>query len=116
MELNRQKYNPNIHHRRSIRLKEYDYSQAGLYFITICTPNRECIFGEIRRGEGNHNLGGDNHNLGGCNHNLGGDNIIWDGGNPKRGGGPPPPDGGLGLIDVGQIGEKVWGELETGVP
>jgi len=40
-------YNPNIHHRRSIRLVGYDYSQSGAYFITICTPNRECIFGEI---------------------------------------------------------------------
>ncbi|MCC6720947.1 MAG: hypothetical protein IT243_02005 [Bacteroidia bacterium] len=40
-------YNPNIHHRKSIRLKGYDYSQAGLYFITICTHNRECFFGEI---------------------------------------------------------------------
>ena len=29
-------YNPNIHHRRSIRLKGYDYSQAGMYFVTIC--------------------------------------------------------------------------------
>ena len=28
-------YNPCIHHRKSIRLKGYDYSQAGLYFITI---------------------------------------------------------------------------------
>ena len=41
------KYNPDIHNRRSIRLKGYDYSQVGLYFITICTQNRECIFGEI---------------------------------------------------------------------
>src|SRR5471030_188022 len=41
------KYNPAIHHRRSIRLKGYDYSQNGLYFITICTYNRECLFGEI---------------------------------------------------------------------
>jgi len=40
-------YDPNIHHRRSIRLKGYDYSQAGLYFITICTQNRICRFGEI---------------------------------------------------------------------
>ena len=40
-------YNPNIHHRRSIRLKGYDYSQAGLYFITICVQNRKCLFGEI---------------------------------------------------------------------
>ncbi len=44
------KYNPNIHHRRSIRLKGYDYSQAGLYFITICLKNRECLFGEITNG------------------------------------------------------------------
>ena len=40
-------YNPNIHHRRSIRLKGYDYSQSGLYFITICCENRECRFGKI---------------------------------------------------------------------
>ena len=41
------KYNLDIHHRGSIRLKGYDYSQAGLYFITICTQNRECILGKI---------------------------------------------------------------------
>ena len=41
------KNNPAIHHRRSIRLKGYDYSQAGSYFITICTHNRLCLFGEI---------------------------------------------------------------------
>ena len=40
-------YDPNIHHRRSIRLKGYDYSQAGLYFITICCEDRICRFGEI---------------------------------------------------------------------
>lgn len=33
--------------RKSIRLSEYDYSQAGLYFITICTHDRVCLFGEI---------------------------------------------------------------------
>ncbi len=44
-------YNPNIHHRRSIRLKGYDYSKAGLYFITICVQNRICMFGEIVDGE-----------------------------------------------------------------
>lgn len=38
---------PEIHHRRSIRLKEYDYSQPGAYFITICTHQREHLFGEI---------------------------------------------------------------------
>ncbi len=41
------KYIPDIHHRRSIRLKGYDYSQTGTYFITICVKNRQCLFGEI---------------------------------------------------------------------
>jgi REP element-mobilizing transposase RayT len=41
------KYNPDIHHRRSIRLKEYDYSQSGVYFVTICVHNRECLLGDI---------------------------------------------------------------------
>lgn len=41
------KFNPKIHHRRSIRLKGYDYSKAGLYFITICCQDRKCWFGEI---------------------------------------------------------------------
>jgi REP element-mobilizing transposase RayT len=40
-------YNPKIHHRRSIRLKGYDYSQPGSYFITMCTKNRKCLFGDI---------------------------------------------------------------------
>ncbi len=41
------KYDPQIHNRRSIRLKEYDYSQAGAYFITICCNNRILRFGNI---------------------------------------------------------------------
>ncbi len=45
------KYNPDYHHRRSIRLKGYDYRQAGAYFVTICTQDRECLFGEIVDGE-----------------------------------------------------------------
>ena len=44
-------YDPNIHHRRSIRLKGYDYASVGLYFVTICTQNRECLFGEIKNDE-----------------------------------------------------------------
>lgn len=40
-------YNPEIHHRRSIRLKDYDYSTTGAYFVTICSWNRECLFGDI---------------------------------------------------------------------
>ncbi|MDP2807546.1 MAG: transposase [bacterium] len=39
------------HHRRSIRLPEYDYSQEGAYFVTICTQDRKCIFGEIVNGK-----------------------------------------------------------------
>lgn len=45
------KYNPNRHHRKSIRLKGYDYSQPGAYFVTICTQDRECLFGEIINGK-----------------------------------------------------------------
>ena len=37
--------------RRSIRLQGYDYTQAGLYFLTICTQNRACLFGEIVGGK-----------------------------------------------------------------
>ncbi len=40
-------FNPDIHHRRSIRLRDYDYSQAGAYFITLCTQQRECLFGMV---------------------------------------------------------------------
>ena len=45
------KYNPTIHHRRTIRLKGYDYAQAGLYFVTICVQNKQCVFGEIVNNE-----------------------------------------------------------------
>ena len=44
-------YNPDIHHRRSTRLKGYDYSQAGAYFITIVTQGRVCLFGDVIDGE-----------------------------------------------------------------
>jgi len=43
-------YNSNIHNRRSIRLKGYDYSRAGLYFITICCQDKICRFGHIENG------------------------------------------------------------------
>jgi REP element-mobilizing transposase RayT len=45
------KYNPAKHHRQSIRLKGYDYSSSGAYFITLCTHQRQCLFGEIVAGE-----------------------------------------------------------------
>jgi REP element-mobilizing transposase RayT len=45
------KFRPDIHHRRSIRLKGFDYSTTGVYFVTLCTQNRECLFGEVVDGE-----------------------------------------------------------------
>ena len=45
------KYDPQKHHRRSIRLKEYDYSNPGTYFVTICTHNRQCLFGDVVDGQ-----------------------------------------------------------------
>ena len=41
------KYNPAVHNRHTVRIKDYDYAQAGLYFVTICTQDRENLFGEI---------------------------------------------------------------------
>jgi putative transposase len=41
------KYDLEKHHRRSIRLKGYDYTQMGVYFITVVTKGRECLFGEV---------------------------------------------------------------------
>ncbi|MDO8446369.1 MAG: transposase [Deltaproteobacteria bacterium] len=45
------KFNPDIHRRRSIRLKGYDYSKAGVYFVTVCAWQRGCLFGEIVDGK-----------------------------------------------------------------
>lgn len=45
------KFDPQKHHRHSIRLKGYDYSQSGVYFVTIVAWQREMLFGEIRDGE-----------------------------------------------------------------
>jgi REP-associated tyrosine transposase len=38
---------PRRHQRRSIRLREYDYSQPGVYFVTICTHRKRCLFGDV---------------------------------------------------------------------
>jgi len=45
------KFNPEIHHRQSIRLRDYNYSRAGAYFVTVCVFERECLFGELVDGE-----------------------------------------------------------------
>ena len=48
-------FDPEKHHRRSIRLKNYDYSQPGFYFLTICTYKRQSWFGEIKNDRMNLN-------------------------------------------------------------
>jgi putative transposase len=45
------RYDAEKHHRRSIRLKSFDYKQAAAYFVTICTRNRDCLFGAISNNE-----------------------------------------------------------------
>jgi REP element-mobilizing transposase RayT len=42
-------FDPEEHHRRSIRIKGYDYSQPGAYFVTICARDRECLLGSVLR-------------------------------------------------------------------
>ena len=44
-------YDPAKHYRRSIRLKDYDYTQAGAYFITLCVEHRACVLGDVVDGE-----------------------------------------------------------------
>ena len=51
-------YNPEIHHRQTLRLQGYDYSRPGLYFITICTQHREVLFGDVVDGRMVLNAGG----------------------------------------------------------
>ncbi len=45
------KFNPRKHHRRSIRVPGYDYSQPGVYFVTMVTYQRECLFGKVADGK-----------------------------------------------------------------
>jgi putative transposase len=45
------KFDPQKHHRHSIRLKGYNYASEGAYYVTIVTQGRECLFGEIVDGE-----------------------------------------------------------------
>ncbi len=40
-----------IRERKLLQLKGYDYSRPEIYFITICTQNRECYFGNIENGK-----------------------------------------------------------------
>lgn len=45
------KYDPQIHHRRSIRLRGYDYSQPGAYFVTTVVQTRENLLGQVVNGQ-----------------------------------------------------------------
>jgi REP element-mobilizing transposase RayT len=45
--MQKSKFDPQIHHRRSIRLKGYDYSSEGPYYVTMVAFHRDCLFGEI---------------------------------------------------------------------
>jgi len=44
-------FDPRLHHRRSIRLRGYDYAGGGAYFVTICTVGGKCLFGEVVEGK-----------------------------------------------------------------
>ncbi|MFT7591672.1 MAG: putative transposase [bacterium] len=50
MRYSKTKYDPKIHNRKSKRLKGYDYSKAGCYFITIVCQDRICRFGHVEKG------------------------------------------------------------------
>ena len=41
------RYNPDMHYRRSVRLRGYDYTHAGAYYVTIVAQDRVCLFGEV---------------------------------------------------------------------
>ena len=51
-------YDPDIHHRRTVRFHEFDYSEQGLYFVTICVHEQRSLFGRIVDGEMQFNLPG----------------------------------------------------------
>jgi REP element-mobilizing transposase RayT len=53
------RYNPDVQHRRSIRLKGQDYAQAGEYFVTMCVQGRESLLGEVVGGEVMRNKAGE---------------------------------------------------------
>ena len=51
-------FNPDIHHRKSHRMQRYDYRRPGAHFITVCTHNRESVFGGIMDGTMHLNAAG----------------------------------------------------------
>ncbi|MCJ7526167.1 MAG: transposase [Candidatus Aminicenantes bacterium] len=53
------KFDPEKHHRRSVRLKKYDYTGGNVYFVTICAYQKECLLGAIIDGRMNLNTEGE---------------------------------------------------------
>ena len=109
--LEKSKYYSDIHHRHSIRLKGYDYSQTGLYFVTICTKNHEILFGEIV-GAGftpahSLNLHYDNKNIPTTKVAATSEDIapILSSGNP-----------GMILNQLGEIANKCWLQIPNYFP
>jgi putative transposase len=45
------RFDSDRHHRRSVRLKGYDYAEPGAYFVTVCTRDRACLFGHVVNSE-----------------------------------------------------------------
>ena len=61
----------NLPQRRPMRLRDYDYSQPGAYFVTICVQHRKCLFGTITDGEMQLNKVGElSLNVGTLFHNI----------------------------------------------
>lgn len=48
-------YNPQLHHRQSVRLRDYDYTTSGAYFITLVTHLHSCLFGKLSENQINLN-------------------------------------------------------------
>jgi len=49
--MQKSKFDPQKHHRKSVRLNGYDYTLAGAYFVTMVTWHRDCLFGKVANGE-----------------------------------------------------------------
>ncbi len=105
-------YNPRIHNRRSIRLKGYDYSKEGLYFITFCCQNRSNLFGEIITVGADQSVCPNEGRHGG----LPEPELGRHGGLPQTGSPRPGKFGEMILNDAGKMIERWYYELENKFP
>jgi len=83
--------------RKSIRLPRYNYSNAGCYFLTICTKNRECLFGNIV-----YDIVGAHHDAPDPHHNA----SDWQNNGCAK----------MGLNQCGQIVKNIWETLPKRFP